>query len=136
MVDPDLWMNKVQIINRCLQRIEEEYGGRDENLVDFTKQDSIILNLQRCCEAAIDLAMHFCRSNQLGIPQSSREAFEHLVEKGTLSGNLAKSMKAMVGFRNIAVHDYQNLNIEILKAILKDHLNDFSLYINELKQSI
>ena len=38
----------------------------------------------------------------------------------------------MVGFRNIAVHDYQNLSIEIVIAIVKNHLDDFVYFSNEV----
>ena len=136
MVDIDIWINKTQIIERCLKRIQEEYDGESKNLLSYTKQDSIILNLQRCCEAAIDLAMHLYRSQKLGIPQSSREAFDLLVQNGLLSVELSKSMKSMVGFRNIAVHDYQRLNIDILETIINEHIGDFKLYVDELKKSL
>jgi hypothetical protein len=43
-----------------------------------TRQDAIILNIQRACEAAIDLAMHVVRRERLGIPQETRQAFELL----------------------------------------------------------
>ena len=57
MVD-DVIVNKVATIERCLARVCEEYGGDERNLRDnLTRQDSIILNLQRACEASIDLAM-------------------------------------------------------------------------------
>ncbi len=36
-----------------------------ENLEDFTKQDSIILNIQRACEASIDLAMHIVAGKKI-----------------------------------------------------------------------
>lgn len=57
-MESDVVLNKIHIIERCLNRIHEEYANNPENLVNFTKQDSIILNLQRACEASIDLAMH------------------------------------------------------------------------------
>ena len=38
----------------------------------------------------------------------------------------------MVGFRNIAVHDYQNLNIEIVISIVQKHLEDFEGFIDEI----
>jgi uncharacterized protein YutE (UPF0331/DUF86 family) len=41
-------------------------------------------------------------------------------------------MQGMVGFRNIAVHDYQNLNIEIVVAIVEKHLGDFESFIEEI----
>ena len=36
-------------------------------------------------------------------------------------------MKVMVGFRNIAVHDYQEMNLVILQKIVEDHLKDFMI---------
>ena len=54
----DVSLNKAQIIEKCIQRIHEEYEGKPDNLINITRQDSIILNLQRACEAAIALAMH------------------------------------------------------------------------------
>ena len=57
MVD-DIALNKLAIIERCLARIREEYAGHETELAtDFTRQDAIVLNLQRACEAAIDPGM-------------------------------------------------------------------------------
>ena len=128
----DVVLNKIQIIRRCCERIREEYAGNFENLQNFTKQDSIILNIQRACEAAIDIAMHLVSEHQLGIPQSSRDAFDLLIRNRLLPEQLGKKLKSMVGFRNIAVHNYQQLNLEIVKTIIEQHLDDFS----ELAESI
>ena len=70
MID-DIDLNKAAIIRRCLKRIAEEYQDDPTSLNDFTAQDSIVLNLLRACEAAIDLAMHRVAQRRLGIPQSS-----------------------------------------------------------------
>lgn len=119
----DVVLNKAAAIERCIARVHQEHAGDDRNLLeDLTKQDSIILNIQRACEAAIDLAMHLVRRGRLGIPQESREAFDLLAGAGQLDRALAGSMKKMVGFRNIAVHDYQKLNIEIVRAIIGKQL--------------
>jgi uncharacterized protein YutE (UPF0331/DUF86 family) len=125
MVD-DVVLNKVAIIERCVARVREEYGGDERNLLhDITKQDSIILNLQRSCEAAIDLAMHVVRLRRLGIPQETREAFELLRDASLLDPELADRMARMVGFRNVAVHDYRKLDLQIVRGIAADHLGDF-----------
>lgn len=105
----DIILNKAQIIERCLERINEVYDNNEENLGNFTKQDSIILNIQRMCEACIDLGMHYAAEHKLGIPQSSRDVFDLLKQESLISYDLAESLKKMVGFRNIAVHDYQNI---------------------------
>ena len=125
MVD-DVLLNKAAIIERCLKRIDEEYRGHERDFHgNFTRQDSIILNLLRACEASIDLAMHLVRSRRLGLPQESREAFTLLEQAGLLNDALAARMRAMIGFRNIAVHDYQKLNLDIVESILQKHINDF-----------
>src|SRR4051794_20376663 len=71
----ELILNKISIIERCVKRVREEYDHNPENLKNFTKQDSIILNLQRASEASIDLAMHIIAEMKLGLPQSSQDAF-------------------------------------------------------------
>jgi len=104
----DVLLNKAAIIERCLRRVEEEYRGHEGELdSDLTRQDSIVLNLQRACEAAIDLAMHVVRARKLGLPQESREAFSLLNQAGLLDETRMRKMQAMVGFRNVAVHAYQ-----------------------------
>ena len=129
----DVLMNKIASIERCLKRIEEEYIGFEQELeTNYTRQDSIVLNLQRACEASIDAAMHIVRINKLGVPQESRNAFELLENSRFLNADLAQRMKKMVGFRNVAVHDYQKLNSEILKSILENHLGDFRRFSSSM----
>lgn len=129
----DIVLNKVAIIERCINRINEEYVGYedifDEN---YTKQDSVVLNIERACQACIDLGMHIVRIKKLGVPQSNREVFVFLQKAKIISSVLSKKMQAMAGFRNIAVHDYQNLNLDIVKAIIEKHLKDFKDFKNAL----
>lgn len=125
----DVVLNKAAVIERCLNRIAEEYKGGDTDLAsDYTRQDAIILNILRASEACIDLAMHATRVGKLGLPQGSREAFSLLEEAGWIEDHLSRRMQAMVGFRNVAVHDYQKLNLEIVKNILENHLDDFRAF--------
>jgi len=125
----DVILNKIETIERCINRIKEVYNSNPKNLNDYTKQDSIILNIQRACEASIDLAMHIVSEKNLGIPQNSRDSFEVLHSNNIINDTLNKNMKAMIGFRNIAVHDYKALNMKIIQAIIDKHLKDFNDYI-------
>jgi uncharacterized protein YutE (UPF0331/DUF86 family) len=111
-----------------MNRIREVYASNPNHLSDFTKQDSITLNTQRACEASIDLAMHVISERKLGLPKTSREAFKLLEGSGIIDQRLARSLMNMVGFRNIAVHDYQNIDLGILQAIIEIHLEDFREY--------
>jgi uncharacterized protein YutE (UPF0331/DUF86 family) len=122
----EVLLGKIATIERCLKRIREEYQGHEAELFEnYTRQDAIVLNLLRACEVSIDLAMYLVRLRRLGLPQSSRDAFRLLQEAGLIGPELARRMQQMVGFRNIAVHDYQALSLPILKAILEQRLGDF-----------
>ncbi|WP_147565826.1 type VII toxin-antitoxin system HepT family RNase toxin [Clostridium tyrobutyricum] len=124
----DVVLNKISVIERCIKRIKEEYDNNPENLKNYTKQDSIILNIQRTCEASIDLAMHIISERKFGIPQNSRDAFEILFNNKIIDENLMRELKSMVGFRNIAVHDYQTVNLDIVKAVIENHIDDLKKF--------
>jgi len=125
-------INKAAIIERCLRRISEEYRGHESELeTNFTRQDSIVLNVQRACEASIDAAMHVVRVRKFGVPQQSRDAFRLMRDAGLLSQELADRMQAMVGFRNVAVHNYQDLSMPVLRSILEHRLDDFRDFSRE-----
>ncbi|MFE5430623.1 DUF86 domain-containing protein [Peribacillus simplex] len=128
----DVILNKISVIERCMNRVKVVYENNPENLKDYTKQDSIILNIQRACEASIDLAMHIVAERKLGLPQTSRDAFDMLHGAFIIDENTVKRLKAMVGFRNIAVHDYQTVNIDILQQIVENHLGDFTDYTKQI----
>jgi uncharacterized protein YutE (UPF0331/DUF86 family) len=120
----DILINKNETVKRCLKRINEEYQGNPDNLKDYTKQDSIILNIQRLAEAAIDIAMHIVAKLDLGVPQNSRDAFQFLAENNLIEEKMAEKLKAMVGFRNIAVHEYQKLNLKIVEAVIESEIEE------------
>ena len=128
MVD-DVLINKAATIERCVIRAQEEYEKSPTTFAsDHTRQDAAILNVQRACEAALDMGQHLIRRERLGIPQSSRDVFTLLAQAGWIESDLATRMRKMVGFRNIAVHDYQALQLPIVEAVITKHLDDFTAY--------
>ena len=128
MVD-DVLINKAATIERCVARVREEYQADPDGFSNnFTRQDAAILNIQRACEAALDMGQHLIRREKLGVPQSARDVFVLLAQGGWIDVGLADSLKRMVGFRNIAVHDYQALQIPITVNVITLHLDEFLNY--------
>ncbi|MHB9021170.1 MAG: type VII toxin-antitoxin system HepT family RNase toxin [Halothiobacillus sp.] len=125
----DVLINKAATIERCVARAREEYASNPADFAtDFTRQDAAILNIQRACEAALDMGQHLIRREKLGVPQSARDVFGLLAQGGWIDVVLADSLKRMVGFRNIAVHDYQTLQLPITVSIITTHLHEFLQY--------
>lgn len=129
----DLLINKAAVIERCVARAREEYTFNPGTFAtDFTRQDAAILNIQRACEAALDMGQHLIRREKLGVPQSARDVFTLLAQGGWIEVTLGEKLKRMVGFRNIAVHDYQALQLPITVSIITSHLEDFLQYSQAL----
>lgn len=132
----DVVINKVASLERCIERIRAVYAGKEFNLYqDLTTQDSILLNLQRACEISIDLAMHVVRKRTLGVPQDSRDAFDLMQTHALLDEPVATAMKRMVGFRNVAIHEYDKLNLDIVKSIITTKLDDILMFGKQLLRS-
>lgn len=120
-----LVLGKIAAIERSVARAREEFaaaGGTFRN--DFTRQDAAILNILRACESAIDLANILIRERGLGIPQSSRDSFKLLADAKLVTADSSARLQRMIGFRNIAVHQYQALEPAIVEAILSRDLDD------------
>lgn len=121
----DVAINKVQSIHRCIERAREEHRLAGGSFVtDYTRQDAAILNITRACEQAIDLANHVIKSGRMGIPTASAESFELLARKNVIGPDIERKMIGIVGFRNIALHQYQQLDIAIVEAIIVSGLDD------------
>ena len=122
----DVLINKAATIERCVARAREEYFSDPATFAtNFTRQDAAILNIQRACEAALDMGQHLIRRDRLGVPQSARDVFTLLAQAGRIEQPLAEGLQRMVGFRNIAEHDYQTLQLPITVAIIEKHLDEF-----------
>jgi uncharacterized protein YutE (UPF0331/DUF86 family) len=131
----DILINKAASIERCIKRVREEYTKAGADFAtDYSRQDAAILNIQRACEAALDMGQHIIRTQQLGVTQSARDVFTLLAKANLIEANLAEAMKRMIGFRNIAVHDYQALLIPIVENIITSHLDDFIAFSKQLLQ--
>ncbi len=98
-MNDDVLLNKSETIERCLKRVHEIYGNNPANLRnDQLRQDAILLNLERACQAAIDLAMRMVKLKSLGIPKESRDAFDFLEKAKLLSSPLSRGLKRWWAF--------------------------------------
>ncbi len=124
MTELDVLIEKINHIQNCLKRIHETIHGDLNRLEHYDIQDIVVLNLQRAVQLTIDIASHIVATESLGVPQALKDVFAILEKNQILNHSISSKMQKMVGFRNIAVHDYQAINPEILKSIISYHLSD------------
>jgi uncharacterized protein YutE (UPF0331/DUF86 family) len=124
VVDPDIVVAKLDVIARCLGRIDAVRDGKRKELDTVDVDDIIAINLQRAVQAAIDLAAHVVTEEGYGVPDSTAGFFTLLEQRGIIDGELAGRLRRMVGFRNIAIHEYRSVDPAIVEAIVEKHLGD------------
>lgn len=125
-------LNKYETIEKCINRIKEEYKGTPSNLEDYRRNDAIVLNLQRACQAVMDIATYIVSTKALGIPHTNSEAFEILYQNHLINEVTLKNMKGMIGFRNIAVHAYREVDNEILQDVIENHLKELIEFARQM----
>jgi len=129
----DLLIQKIKSAQRCIQRAREIYQKHEEDFVEnYDAQDAAVLNLIRVSEIAIDLANYLIKRDKLGIPASSGESFDLLMEAGKISPELAQKLRAMVGFRNLAVHQYRDIDYAVVISIIHRSLNDVIAFLDRI----
>jgi uncharacterized protein YutE (UPF0331/DUF86 family) len=116
---------KITSLQRCVSqaRLALSTAG-SEFKTNYLLQDAAVLNIIRACETALDLANMLIRKKRLGIPSESRESFGILVREHILEPGLGDRLQKMVGFRNLAVHRYRDLDLDIVQAVIQKNLDD------------
>ena len=126
-MDREVVEQKLESLRRCLLRIETKCPSDAATLAaDIDLQDIVSLNLSRAVQISVDIGAHLIAGMEVSPPDSMVQTFDLLAQEGVLSNELASSLKKAVGFRNIAVHNYESINWNIVHSIVKYHLADFS----------
>jgi uncharacterized protein YutE (UPF0331/DUF86 family) len=116
---------KISSLQRCVSQARMALStAGSEFKTNYLLQDAAVLNIIRACETALDLANMLIRKKRFGIPSESRESFGILVREQIIEPGLGDKLQKMVGFRNLAVHRYRDLDIDIVQAVIQKSLDD------------
>jgi len=128
----DVVMQKLASIDRCLRSVRDYGAGDLDRLHEPIVLDAVVLNLQRACEQAIDAACREVSRRGLGVPADSADAFTILERDAVLSRSVADRTRRMVGFRDVAVHEYRKLDPALVRTVVEHRLGDFEALCREL----
>ena len=126
---------KLESLRRCLVRIKEKFPAHaDELQTNLDLQDIIALNLSRAVQLSVDIGSHIISTMNMPAPETMGQTFEILAQQNVLPAQVADQLKKSVGFRNIAVHNYEAINWQIVHSIVSEHLQDFSEFAKAVAQ--
>lgn len=117
---------KLESLRRCLVRIEAKCPtSADVLAADADLQDILTINLTRAVQLCVDIGTNLISGLDVPPPNTMGQTFDLLAEAGVISSDLARKLKGAVGFRNIAIHNYENIDWVIVHSIAHDHRDDF-----------
>lgn len=133
MTDADLIAKKLSFIETCVAELRRL--ARPERIAsDIKEQRFVAHTLQLAVQAAIDIASHVVSDERLGEPATNRELFS-LMQKGEwLTPEMSAIMEKMAGFRNILVHGYQAVDLEIVRDVVEHRLDDLIAYASMVRR--
>jgi uncharacterized protein YutE (UPF0331/DUF86 family) len=85
-------------------------------------------------QASIDIANHLISEEGLRRPANYREAFQILGEAGLIDVDLARELSDLAGFRNVLVHIYWGLDMEMVYHILQNDRKHLVNFRDEVKR--
>jgi len=136
-MDKDVLMNKLESLRRCVQRVQDKAPVSSDLLKgDYDLQDIIVLNLERAVQTCVDIGLHMISDLEIPVPDTMSEAFKTLNKAGYLDDLVTERMTKAVGFRNTAVHAYQEMDWEIVYRIITEHLDDFRDFSRQMMKAI
>jgi len=135
VTDPDLIAKKLAFIEACVTDLRSH--SRPERIENDIKEERFIAHtLQIAIQAALDVASHIVSDKRLEEPRTNRELFDLLAKDGWISPDQRQTLRNMVGFRNIVVHGYENVDLQILRDILENHLDDLLNFAYTIRSRI
>ena len=136
MLDKNLLLTRLEGIDKHLEKISPfSELAYQEFLNDANAQDIVEYNLFQIINHLITITQHIVVDEDYGLPQTSYEASQMLFDKGILDSTDLDLMKKMIGFRNIIVHNYLNINKEVVYLILTKGHQDILKILSKITKT-
>jgi uncharacterized protein YutE (UPF0331/DUF86 family) len=131
-MDRDVIERKLESLRHCIARVRAKRPPTAESLAaDADLQDVLVLNLSRAVQVCVDIGAHLLAPSGSAPPATMGETFTRLGEVGLIDTELAARLRKAVGFRNIAVHNYEVIDWEIVWLLAGDPLGDFEAFAKQ-----
>ena len=112
--------------DRALQTLKHHQGRPLDALrSDREEQWAVERGLQLCSQNVLDIATHLAASAGRDVPDYAT-AIDHLAEAGILPASFADRFRGVAGFRNVIVHGYLEVDLEVVHRVLNERLDDFA----------
>lgn len=132
MTDPDLIAKKLAFIETCVTELQTL--ARPELLATDIREERFVEHtLQLAVQAILDVASHIVSDDRLGEPKTNYDLFDLLCGAGWIDDGQRNLLRRMAGFRNLVVHGYMAVDLQIVRSILDNHLGDLLAFVQVVR---
>lgn len=136
-MDQQLIEEKLEALRHCIQRVQEKCPASADALMnDADVQDIVSVNLTRAVQLCVDIAAHVISESNEIPPSSMAGSFDSLLRMGAIDAENCQQMKRAVGFRNVAVHQYQAVDWNIVFSICTRNIDDFRSFASTISRHL
>jgi uncharacterized protein YutE (UPF0331/DUF86 family) len=129
MVKIDVVLARLEALNQYVSELERFRPlSRVEFLNDLRNYRTVERDFQMAAQAVINIASHILSADFPQRPHDYREALEVLGEVGVLPREFADRFAGVAGFRNVLIHEYLDVDLDLVYDHLEEDLDDFRLF--------
>ncbi|MGD2114920.1 MAG: DUF86 domain-containing protein [Acidobacteriota bacterium] len=132
MTDPELLAKKLAEIETHVRELRTE-ANLSRLREDLKEERFVAHTLQLAVQAALDAASHIVADERLGEPETNQELFALLERHGWVDPSLGASLRDMARFRNLLVHGYASIDLDIVRDIVEHHLGDLEAFVETVR---
>jgi uncharacterized protein YutE (UPF0331/DUF86 family) len=104
----------------------------EDFLGNFIIRGAVERYLQVSIECIVDVGNEIISSLQLRRPERYRDIPYILAEAKIIPKTFAEKIASMIGFRNLLVHDYASINLDLVYEFLQTKLPDFEAFMKHV----
>jgi uncharacterized protein YutE (UPF0331/DUF86 family) len=136
LVNPNILVSRIHKIRECVGFLKKiaKIANEEAFLKDPFLSASAERYLQVAIQAVLDICNHIVADLGLEAPSEYRQVPDILAREKLLPVRLSKRMAAMIGLRNILVHEYLKLDRRLVYHVLKKDLGDFERFIKAVSK--
>ncbi|HVC12005.1 MAG TPA: DUF86 domain-containing protein [Burkholderiales bacterium] len=127
-LDAEVVEARLRELSRRLKRLSSKKPASLKQLVaDEDLQDIVSRNLELAIQACVDVAAHVCGAHGM-VPATAGDAFTMLGGAGLIQKAFGQRLRRAVGFRNLLVHEYAEVDWKIVLRVLERDTKDLAAF--------
>jgi len=131
IVDKDYIKQKIALALKHLEKLEKTSFTKEQLANDMDIYPKVYFLYQNVIERCLGIASYICQTQNLPVATTARDTFVQLADKNIIDKDTARRLSGAYGFRNMLIHDYDEVNVDQIYA---DHEHNLMNTREFLKQ--